>query len=71
MVDVNNIEIKVGQKVKTQQPSGGFLPPAPAQIGEVVYREFNNKNLMCIKFIKEGQDFYRYISLEGKINQII
>ena len=71
MIDINGIEIKVGQKVKTQQPSGGILPPAPAQIGEVVYKEFNRGILMCIRYRKEGQDFDRYISLEGKINEVV
>ena len=66
MIDINGTEIKVGQKVKTLQPSGGILPPAPAQIGEVVYKEFNIGTLMCIKYRKEGQDFDRYISLRVK-----
>ena len=71
MEDINGINIEVGMMVKTQQPSGGILPPAPAQIGEVTYKEFNNKTLMCIKFRKEGQDFDRYISLDGKINEVV
>ena len=36
MLDINGIEIKVGDTVRTTQPSGGILNPAPAQIGTVV-----------------------------------
>ena len=71
MQDINGINIEVGMMIKTQQHTGGILPPAPAQIGEVIYKEFNNKNLMCIKFRNGGQDFDRYISLDGKINEVV
>ena len=71
MKDINGIEIKVGMMVKTQQPSGGILPPAPAQTGEVIYKDFNIGNLLCIKYRKDGQDFDRYISLKGKINEVV
>jgi hypothetical protein len=67
MQDINGIEIKVGQIVKTKQPSGGILPPAPEQIGEVCY----NGPDLCIRFRKDGQDFDRYIKLENKINKIL
>jgi len=71
MRDIKGLEIKIGQTVKTRQPSGGILPPAPAQIGEVCYKGFSNGNFLCIKYRNEGQDFDRYITLEGKINEVL
>jgi hypothetical protein len=71
MRDIKGLEIKIGQTVKTQQPSGGILPPATAQIGKVCYKDFNNGNFLCIKYRNEGQDFDRYITLEGKINEVL
>jgi hypothetical protein len=67
MQDINGIEIKVGQIVKTKQPSGGILPPAPEQTGEVCY----NGPDLCIRFTKDGDNFYRYIKLENKINEVL
>ena len=71
MQDIKGLEIKIGQIVKTQQPSGGILPPGPAQIGEVCFKSFNNGNFLCIKYRSEGQDFDKYIVLDGKINEIL
>jgi hypothetical protein len=71
MRDIKKLEIKIGQTVKTIQPSGGILPPAPPQIGEVVYKAFNNRNFLCIKYRNEWEDFDRYVTLEGKINEVL
>jgi hypothetical protein len=71
MKDINGLEIKVGQILKTKQRSGGILPPAPAQIGEVCYKTFNNGTFLCIKFREERHDFDSYITLEGRINEIL
>jgi len=67
MKDINNKEIRVGDTVKTQQQSGGILPPAPAQIGIV---EVKN-GAMVIKYKQEGDLFNRFILLEGKINEVL
>ena len=71
MVDINGIEIKVGQQVKTRQHPGGILPPAPAQIGIVVYKKYANEDRLMIKYRKEGQEFDRYIMLDGQINEVL
>ena len=71
LLDVNLKEIKVGMTVKTIQPSGGLLNPAPAQIGEVCIKFFCERKMFCIRYKKSENDFYRYISLENKINTII
>ena len=69
--DIKGIEIKIGQIVKSKQPIGGFLPPAPAKIGEVCYKKFNNGIFLCIKYREEGQVFDRHITLQGKINEVL
>ena len=69
--DIKLREIKVGMIVKTTQPSGGLLTPAPSQTGEVCIKNFCEKNVLCIRYKKYSQDFYRYISLENKINIIV
>lgn len=76
MKDINGIDIEIGMTVKTTQPSGGFLPPANPTIGEVVnytvhrgYAETSKE--LAIKFKKNNQEFYSYILLSGKINEVI
>ncbi len=73
MKDINGIEIKVGDTVKTQQPAGGILPPAPAEIGIVgeTICTITNKPTLQIRYKRQGHDFYSYILLEGKINEVI
>jgi hypothetical protein len=70
MLDVNGIEIKVGMTVKTQQLSGGIFSPAEPEIGIVqsCFDAFDRSSLQ-IKFSKNGS--WRYILLEGKINEVI
>jgi len=67
MKDINNKEIRVGDTVKTMQESGGILPPAPARIGVVELKD----GLMVVKYKQEGDEFYRFILLEGKINTVL
>lgn len=67
MLDINGIEIKVGQTVKSQQKPGGIFNPAPPETGIV---ELGNDGLV-IKYRRPGQNFDRFILLEGKINEII
>jgi len=73
MKDINGIEIIIGCKVKTKQPTGGILNPAPAQIGEVVeYKlSFQDKKVLAIKYKKFNNEFFSFILLEGKINEVI
>jgi len=70
--DINGLLIEVGDTVETKQPGGGILPPGPPQIGiaEHCVDAFQRPN-MCIRFRKEGQNFDRYILLDGKINTVI
>jgi len=72
MKDINGIEIKVGDKVKTQQPSGGILPPSPPKTGivENTTDAFGNETLQ-IRYRKENRTFDQFILLDGKINEII
>ena len=77
MKDINNVEIKIGDNVKTKQPAGGILSPAPPQIGEVILApdRFGDlyKGKLFIKYKKRIATgvIDSYISLEGKINEII
>jgi hypothetical protein len=67
MKDINGFEIWAGQKVKTLQPCGGLLNPAPAQIGIVEFKE----NQLVIRFRIKNRDFDQFILLNGKINEIV
>jgi len=73
MKDINGIGIKIGDTVKSTQPTGGILSPAPAQKGIVVEYEvsWKDKPELAIKYLKPNSTFYQYILLEGKINEII
>lgn len=75
MKDTNGNIIKVGDTVKTVQPSGGILKPAPPVIGEVIItpKEFRGtyRGNLFLRYKKSGKDFYSYIDLDGKINTII
>lgn len=72
MKDINGIEIKVGDKVKSQQPSGGVLNPAPAEIGTVfMYKLSWGKEELAIRFKKKGRNYHNVILLEGKINEVV
>ncbi len=70
IIDINGVQIKPGDKVKTQQPGGGVFNPADAEIGiaEDATDAFGNKTLQ-IRFNKGGSD--RFILLYGKINEVI
>jgi hypothetical protein len=71
MLGVDGKEIKVGDTVKTQQPGGGTLPPAPPQTGEVVggIDAFGDPTLL-IRYKTAGRDFWQYIDLKHKINEV-
>jgi len=72
MEDINGITINVGDKVKTQQPSGGILPPAKPKIGVVEKtKDPFGHNTLQIRYRKEGKTFDSFILLEGKINKVI
>jgi len=73
MKDINGIEIKIGDTVKTTQPSGGILNPTPSEIGRVVeYKlSYQEKTVLAIKYQKQNTCFNRYILLEGKINEVL
>ncbi len=72
MLDINGIEIKVGQTVKTMQHSGGVLPSANPKVGvvEKTTDAFGNKTFM-IRFREKGKDFDQFILLTSKINEVI
>jgi len=73
MKDINGIEIKVGDTVKSTQPSGGVFNPAPAQIGTVVFVEYCNEKSLAIRYSRKyaGKDIDVHILLAGKINEIV
>ena len=71
MRDINDIRIKVGDIVKTRQPSGGILPPAEPVTGIVVIREYCGKPEPMIVFREEPHDWDKYIMLKGKINEVL
>jgi hypothetical protein len=77
MKDIYGIKLKLGDTVKTEQPSGGLLAPARPQIGEVVYlpkglgNDLKKTFHLRYKRVFNGATFYSYIDLKGKINEII
>lgn len=72
MKDINGIEIKIGQTVKTQQPSGGFLPPADSETGIVEFDEkLCKEGQLVIRYRKSNREFDQFILLNGKINEVI
>lgn len=69
MVDRFGNLIEVGDTVKTVQPSGGILPPAPPVIGTVIASlPWDVNSGLAIVY---GSNPKRYILLHGKINEII
>ncbi len=70
--DINGIEIKVGQTVRTQQMSGGVLPPGKPKTGvvEKAINSFGNGYLR-IRYREKAQSFDSLIDLEGKINEVV
>ena len=73
MKDIYGNPIKVGDTVKSRQPPGGILPPAPAVTGKVVElfddRE-PEKPVLFIEYLRYNGEISR-IRLEGKINEVI
>lgn len=71
MKDINGVDINPGMVVKTQQPSGGILPPADSEVGVVEpCVDAFGKHTLCIRYRKRG-NFDRFILLEGKINECV
>ena len=72
MLDINNLEIRVGDTIETCQPNGGILPPAKPSIGvvEKVTCPFGTATLQ-IRYRRTNQVFDSFILLNGKINKII
>ena len=72
MKDINGIKIKIGDKVKTQQYSGGLFSPAPAKIGivEPAIDAFGNSTFK-IRFRNPMLNYDQFILLDGKINEIV
>jgi len=73
MKDINNIEIKIGDTVKTTQPSGGVLSPAKPTTGEVINFtvSWQDEPMLAIRYKKYNNQFYSHILLYGQINEII
>ena len=73
MKDVSGIEIKIGDTVKTTQPSGGILNPAPPTTGTVCWYDYYNEKILAVSYEKKynGKIITCYITLEGKINEVI
>ena len=72
MEDVHRDIIKIGDTVKTKQPSGGILSPAKPEIGIVeATKDSFDRDTLQIKYKKEGKLFDSFILLDGKINEII
>lgn len=79
MKDINGKKIEIGDTVKTVQPSGGILSPAPPTTGIVAKPplEFTKDGLyldtLFIKYNKiyKGVEITQYIDLSGKINEIL
>ncbi len=66
--DRNGREIYDDDLLRTEQPPGGILPPAPATTGKV---EFNAMHGLVVKFRRHGHDFDSYIRLTGQNNEVI
>ena len=70
--DVNGVEIKEGMKVRTQQPSGGVLPPSPPKTGivEAAVDAFGIPTLQIV-YCSDGTGYCGCILLQGKINEVL
>ena len=66
--DRNGREIYDDDLLRTEQPPGGILPPAPATTGKV---EFNAMHGLVVKFRREGHDFDSYIRISDRINEVV
>lgn len=71
-IDINGVEIKVGDTVKTQQEGGGILQDGPPSIGiaEKTKDAFGNEAFQ-IRFRKPNAKQDTLILLTGKINEVI
>ncbi len=68
MLDINGKKIEVGNKIKTTQPSGGWLPPSSPVIGIC---EIDKEGDFVIRFREKNRNFDQFIRLGGQINEII
>lgn len=68
VLDCNANEIFAGDYVKTVQPSGGVLAPAPPSVGiAMLHANYG----VCIEFYKESWGCNSHINLVGKINEVV
>lgn len=69
---MNGVEIKEGMTVRTQQPSGGVLPPAPPKTGivEAAVDAFGIPTLQIV-YDGDGRGYCGCILLHGKINEVL
>lgn len=68
--DINGDLIRVGDQVRTKQHTGGFLSPAPSQVGKVIEIQYGGRWQLAIEFTDE-KGRYSQILLHGQINEII
>ena len=73
MKDINGIEIRLGDTVRTKQPQGGILNPGPATDGIVIEYtvSWQSEPMLAIKYKKYNNIFYSHILLHGQINEIV
>lgn len=74
LVDINGVEIKVGQTVKTQQPTGGILSPTKPKTGIVSEgTDSFGRKVLILNYTKKyrGENINCQIILNGKINEVI
>jgi hypothetical protein len=72
LIDINGVEIKEGQRIKSQQPSGGIFAPAPAVIGRVVIEHSLAGDDLLLRYQPSGyKNHFSYILLRGKINEVL
>jgi hypothetical protein len=71
MEDINGIEIKIGDTVRTQQQPGGIMNPGPPEVGtvEACIDAFGTPAL-CIRYRKPHREFDQLILLTGQINEV-
>ena len=72
LFDINGLEIKEGQRIKSQQPSGGIFAPAPPVTGIVVIEHsLAGKDLLLHYHPSGYKTHFSYILLKGKINEVL
>ena len=75
MLDIKGVQIEIGDLVKSTQPAGGLLNPAPPSIGTVCLYKLSYQIepvlAICYKRYVHSELINCYVLLDGKINEVL